>query len=128
MQDLHLHWVTGQFLDWDFILISIRLAANFLWHIATNLGFRPNPCHSLLICNWNLNSLTAYTYQKVSLSRVYVTINKFDVGCLSETYLDSSNLSDDDNFNLPGYNVVRAVPPSNTKKAVFASISKTLFF
>ena len=53
-------------------------------------------------------------------------IKKFDVVCLSETYLDSSNLSDDNNFNLPDYNVVRANHPSNTKKAVFAFISKTL--
>ena len=31
-------------------------------------------------------------------------------------YLDSPNLSDDGNFNLPGYNVVKADYPSNTKK------------
>ena len=31
-------------------------------------------------------------------------------------YLDSSNISDDDNFNLPGYNVVKADHPLNTKK------------
>ena len=36
--------------------------------------------------------------------------------CLSETYLDLSNLSDDDNFYLPGYNLVRADHPSNAKK------------
>ena len=32
------------------------------------------------------------------------------------TYLDSSNQPDGDNFNLPGYNVVRADHPSNTKE------------
>ena len=79
------------------------------------------------ICHCNLNSLTAHNYLKVSLLRAYVAIKKFDVVCLSETYLDSSNLCDDDNFNLPGCNVVRADYPSNTKKVVFASISKTLF-
>ena len=68
------------------------------------------------ICHWNLNSLTAHNYLKVSLLRAYVAIKKFDVVCLSETYLDSSNLSDDDNFNLPGYNVIRAEHPSNTEK------------
>ena len=36
--------------------------------------------------------------------------------CLSETYLDLSNLSDDDNFYLPGYNLVRADHPLNAKK------------
>ena len=47
--------------------------------------------------------------------------------CLSDTYLDSSKLSDNDNFNLTGYNVVRDDHPSNTRKVVFASISKTFF-
>ena len=84
--------------------------------IEMNPGPKPNPCHSFSRCHWNLNSLTAHNYLKVSLLRVYVAIKKFDVVCLSETYLDSSNLSDDDNFNLPGYNVVRADHPSNTKK------------
>ena len=77
-------------------------------------GPRPNPCPSFSICHWNLNSLTAHNYLEVSLLRAYVAIRKFDVVCLLETYLDSSNLSDDDNFNLLGYNVVRADHPSNS--------------
>ena len=95
--------------------------------IEMNPGPKPNHCHRLSICHWNLNSLTAYNYLKVSLLRGYVAIKKFDIVCLPETYLDSSNLSDDDNFNLLGYNVIRADHPPNTKKVVFASISKTLF-
>ena len=79
-------------------------------------GPKSNPCHSFSLCHWNLNSLTAHNYLKVSLLRAYVAIKKFDVVCLSETYLDSSNLSDDDNFDIPGCNVVRADHPSNTKK------------
>ena len=92
-----------------------------------NLVPKPNPCHSFSTCHGNLNSLTAHNYLKVSLLRVYVAIKKVDVVRLSETYLDSSNLLDDDNFNLPGYNLVRVDHPLNTKKGVCASISKTLF-
>ena len=85
--------------------------------IDMNPGPKPNPCHSFSICYWNLNSLTAHNYPKVSLLRAYVAIKKFDdVVCLSETYLVSSNLSDDDNFNFPDYNLVRADHPSNIKK------------
>ena len=84
--------------------------------IEMNPGPNPNPCHSFSICYGNLNSLAAHNYLKVSLLRAYVAIKKFDAVCLSETYLDSSNLSNDDNFNLPGYNVVRADHLSNTKK------------
>ena len=68
--------------------------------IEMNPGHKFNPCHSFSICDWNLNSLTAHSYLKVSLFRALVAFKKFDVVCLSETYLDSSNISDDDNFNL----------------------------
>ena len=82
-----------------------------------NPGPNPNPCHSFSICHWILNSLTAHNYLQVSLLRAYVVIKKFDVVCLSETYLDLSNLSDDDNFYLPGYKLLRANHPSNAKKS-----------
>ena len=42
-----------------------------------------------------------------------ISINKIDIICLSETYLDSSIPSDDDN---PEYNLVRADNPTNTKR------------
>ena len=45
--------------------------------------------------------ITGHNYLKVSLLWAYIAIKEFGVVCLSETYLDSSNLSDDDNFNLP---------------------------
>ena len=81
-----------------------------------NPGPKPNPCHSFAICHWNLNSLAAHNYLKVSVLRAYLAIEKFDIVCLSETYLDSSNLSDDDNFYLLGYNLLMADHPLNTKK------------
>ena len=84
--------------------------------IEMNPGPKPNPCHSFSICHWNLNSLTAHNYLKVSFWREYIAIKKFDAVCLLETYLNSSNLSDDDNFYLSGYNSVRADQPSNAKK------------
>ena len=72
--------------------------------IEINPGPKPNPCHNFSICHWSLNSLTAHNYLKVSLLWAYVAIKKFDGVCLSETYLDSFNIPDDDNFDLPGYN------------------------
>ena len=80
-----------------------------------NAGRRPNPFHSFSICNWNLNILTAHDYLKVSPSRAHAAIEKFLVVWLPETYLDSSNKFDDDNFNLQSFNLV------------FGSILKTLF-
>ena len=108
------------------MILIVIMFIQFIWvhallirqsgDIEINPGPKPNPCHSFSICHWNLNSLPAHNYLKVSLLRVYVVITKFDVVFLSETYLDSSNLSDDDNFNLPGYSVVRADHVSIIKK------------
>ena len=38
-----------------------------------------------------------------SILRAYITVYNFDFICLSETYLDSSILHDDDNLQIPGY-------------------------
>ena len=81
-----------------------------------NPGPKPNPCHSSSICHWNVKSLTVHNYVKVSLLRACVAIKKFDVVCSSETYLDLSYLSDDDNFYLPDYNLLRVDHPSHAKK------------
>ena len=113
------------------MLIQFIWVHAFLIRQSDNIEMNPrpklNPCHSFSICHWNLNSLAAHNYLKVSLLRAYVAIKKFDVVCLSETYLDSSYLSDNDNFYLPAYNLVRADHASNAKKVVFVSILKTLF-
>ena len=53
---------------------------------------------------------------KCTFLQAYVAIKKLDVVCLSEIYLDSSNLSDDGNFNIPCCSVVRANHSSITKK------------
>ena len=95
--------------------------------IEVNPGPRSSPCHGFSICHRNLNGLTTHNYLKVSLLRAYDAIKKFDVVCLSKTFLDSSNLPDYGNFDPPDYNVVRVDYPSNIKKVVLPSISKTLF-
>ena len=41
-------------------------------------------------------------------------MHKFDI-YLSETYLNSETLSNDENLNIPGYNLIRADHLSNTK-------------
>ena len=45
-------------------------------------------CHS--ICQWNLNSISAYDYSKLFLLNSYNSHHKVDMICLSETYLDSN--------------------------------------
>ena len=45
-----------------------------------------------------------------------MTIYKTDIVCLSETYLDSSFLVNDENLVIQGYNSVRSDHPTNSKR------------
>ena len=80
----------------------------------------PEPKNSasecLSICHWNLNSISAHDYSKLFLLKAYISVQKFDIICLSETYLDSLVPLDDDNLVISGYNLIRSDHPSNTKR------------
>ena len=84
--------------------------------IEQNPGPKPSSCQSFSICHWNLNSISAHNLIKLSLLRPYITIHKFDVVSLSETYLNSTVSNDDDSLEVPSYNLFRADHPSNTKR------------
>ena len=75
-----------------------------------------NSCYNFSIYHWNLNSMTAHNFEKINLLEVYNTINKFDVICFSEFYLDSSIASDNDDLNIKSYNLYRANHPNNVKR------------
>ena len=45
-------------------------------------------------------------------------LNKYEIICLSETYLDSSISSNDGNLEVPEYTLVRADNPNNTMRSV----------
>ena len=53
---------------------------------------------------------------KISLLRAYTTVHKFDIICLSGTYLDSNTRPDNDNLEMEGYDIARADNPTNTKQ------------
>ena len=55
-------------------------------------------------------------FTKVSLLSAYTSVDKFDIICLSETYLNSKIPSDDKNLEMPGYKLVREDHPSNSKR------------
>ena len=68
--------------------------------IKINSGPKPTSKASLSICYWNLNSISAHNYAKLSLLIGYLAFHKFDIICLSETYLNSSNLPDDETLEI----------------------------
>ena len=89
--------------------------------ISDDIETNPGPKHSfssqgLKICRWNLNSLSSHMYKKVSLLSAFISVHKLDIICLSETYLNSETSPDDDNLEIPGYNIIRKDHPSNTKR------------
>ena len=55
-------------------------------------------------------------FTKVSLLSAYISVHKFDIMCLSETYLNSKIPSDDENLEILEYNLVREDHPSNNKR------------
>ena len=77
----------------------------------------PEPKYSFLtFCNWTLNGLTAHDSTKISLLQVYITQHNYDIICLTETFLNSSILSDDNRITIDGYNLIRSHHPGNSKK------------
>ena len=68
----------------------------------------------LSICHWNLNSIIAHNFSKLTQLKAYISTYKYDFICLSETYLDSS--IPDDLLEIEGYNLVRADHPDNIKR------------
>ena len=92
------------------ILISVRGDAQL------NLGPKNKSDVDFSICHWNLNSIAAHNYAKVFLLKVYITVYKFDVVCLSETYPITSITSDDGNLEILGFNLIRFDDPSNSKR------------
>ena len=68
------------------LVISLR------GEVEVNHGPRIKANNTFSICHWNLNSLSAYNYSKVSLLKAYLTVHNFDIVCLSETDLDSDTV------------------------------------
>ena len=95
-----------------FFKIAVKLSGD----VEENPGPKPSSSQSFSICHWNLNSISAHNYMKLSLLRAYLSTHKFDVICISETYLNSDTSTVDENLEIAGYTLIRADHPSNTKR------------
>ena len=97
-----------------------QLYSPFLILFSGDVEINPEPKHNswepFSICHQNLSSVSAFNYTKLSSLKAFIAVHKFDIICLSETYLDSSVAADDDNLKIPGYNLVRSDHPSNNKR------------
>ena len=88
--------------------------------LSGDVEFNPRPKKKdkdcLSIYHWNLNSISAYDYSKIFFLNSYNSLHKFDIICLSETYLDSNTPLHDDNLEISGYTLVHSDHQSNTKR------------
>ena len=84
--------------------------------IELNPGPKQKQDQILSICQLNLNNIPAYKFQKLALLQGYISSNKVDILCLSETFLNPNISCDDSNLQLPGSDLIRADHPSNTKR------------
>ena len=102
-------------------LTEFCLSLQFLWilYFALRLlqhgdiELNPGPKY-FSICHWNLNSLTAHNYLKVSQLQAFHLVYKFL--CISETHLDSSVSKDDNALSIEGYSMIRTDHLSNTNR------------
>ena len=90
-----------------------------------NPGLKPSSCNKFSICHWNLTSISAHNFIKLSLLCFYISVHNFDILCLSETYLDSTISSNDSNLIIPGYDLYRADYPFNVKRGGICIYYKT---
>ena len=106
----------------NFLLISAVLHClyikNFLLLKVGDFESNPGPRKSsaLKFCHWDLNCLAAHEFTELSLLEGYINVNDIDIICLSETLLDSSIPIDDNRLSIPGYSMMRADHPINTKR------------
>ena len=73
----------------------------------------PGP-ETLDFCCWNLNSITAHDFLRVSLIEAYNSVFNYDLTGIVETHLD--NTVDNDRLTLDGYSFIKANHPQNVKR------------
>ena len=100
--------------------ILLRLSGD----VEINPGPKRTLKANLSICHWNLNSISAQNYVKLPLLGAYLALHKFNIICLSETYLNSSNSPDGETLKISGYNLVRSDHYLNSKRGVVSIYCK----
>ena len=102
----------------DVLILFFFLMKSLLILLSGDIELNPGPKRyfNLKVCHWNLNSLPSHNFAKLTSLQAYNTLHKFDIICISETYLDSSISINDTDLNLDGYKIIRADHPLNLKR------------
>ena len=107
-------------------LLSIIILAFFCQNFSISYlllicgDIHPNPGPkdkgNLSICHWNINSIPAHNFIKLSLLQSFNSIHKFDLICISESFLNSSFSCDNSALDLNGYKLVRSDHPQDIRR------------
>ena len=114
----------GVYLFTTIYLLNISNLLEYLWvasriiSLSVEMDINPGPTVKSVFFDMLLEfkQQSAHMFTKVSLLSAYISVHKFDIICLSETYLISKIPSDDENLDIPGYNHIREYHPSNSKR------------
>ena len=99
---LFFHYVEGVYSTITLLFIFALLLCH--GDIEINPGPKKLKKISLSVCHWNLTSLSAHKFSKLTQLKAYISKYKHDFICLSETYLDSS--IPDSLLEIDGYNLI----------------------
>ena len=72
--------------------------------IEENPGPKTKPSDNLSVCHWNVNSILSHDFQRIALLDSFVVMHKFDIICISETFLN--NTYEDSDLNLNSYSLL----------------------
>ena len=109
----------------SFLILAVNVSiATWVYSILISLRgdvqLNPGPKNkfnvNFSVCHWNFNSIAALNYANVFFLKAYIAVYKFDIICISRTYLDTSITSDDDNLEILGYKFIRSDHPSSSKR------------
>ena len=85
----------------------------FLITLSGDVELNPGLKRSTAKTHWSLISIFARNFANLYLFRANVHVHSFDIICLSETYLDSSD--DDESLEISGYYLIHSNHPPNKK-------------
>ena len=115
-----LTFISIRILNERYYLYQIYIFLSFVLSQSGDIETNPGPVLSsnqgLSFFHWNLNSLSVNNFIKKDLVIAFNTIHKYDILCLSETYLDSSYALDDNDLQIDNYTMIRADHPMDIKR------------
>ena len=83
--------------------------------LSGDVEMNPGPSHECLsFCSWNLNSICAHDFLRVSLIEAYNTVYNYDLIGIVETHLD--NTVDETKLAIDGYSFYKSNHPQNGKQ------------